>query len=116
MKPMAKLFVRLTLIGSAALPASAQAIFSAATGSLTLVGTGHAELLGEFIVSVVSGTTAAGTLEVEIGLLHEFVEEAADNEDTFVRITSAGGTIPVLAYRGTFDLEEMLFIQGQVAP
>jgi hypothetical protein len=63
MKPMAKLFVRLTLIGSAALPASVQAIFSAASGSSTLVG-----------------------------------------------------TIQVLAYRGTFDLEEMLFIQGQVAP
>ena len=53
---------------------------------------------------------------VEIGLVREFVEGAADNEDTYVRVTSDGGTIQVLAYRGSSDLEEMLFIQGQVAP
>ena len=66
MKATAKLFVLLMLIGSSARPAVAQAIFSAAGDNSTVVATGHAELLGEFVVSVESGTTAAGTLEVEI--------------------------------------------------
>ncbi len=53
---------------------------------------------------------------VQISLVRELVTDSADNEETYVRVTSDGGTIKVLAYRGSSALDEMLFIQGQVAP
>lgn len=87
MKTVVKLFVLMTLMTLAAAPLSAQALLTAASGtSATLAATGHAELLGEFIVSVTSGTTAAGTLEVEISPVR-----LANDDTSGITVNGTGG-------------------------
>ncbi len=54
------------LVFTSAPKARAQAIFDLSANQATLTKTGHAELLGEITITVVSGTSAAGTVEVSI--------------------------------------------------
>ena len=50
---------------------------------------------------------------VDIRLVRDHVNEILDSEDRLIRVTAEGGTVEMVAYRGTMTLEEMFNIPVQ---